>query len=40
VGAIRRAQQGLFSIEDLDANTPHRKKVRVVTTVDYFLVGD
>lgn len=37
VGAIRSAQQGLFSIEDRDKFSPEFKKVRVVTTVDYYL---
>ena len=37
VGAIRSAQQGLFSIEDRDQFSPEFKKVRVVTTVDYYL---
>lgn len=37
VGAIRAAQQGLFSIEDRDQFSPEYKKVRVVTTVDYDL---
>ena len=37
VGKIRNARQGLFSISDLDVNTPHIKKVRVVSTIDYQL---
>ncbi|MEZ5564286.1 MAG: SIMPL domain-containing protein [Gammaproteobacteria bacterium] len=39
VGAIRRAHQGLFTIEDRDQFSPEIKKIRVVTTVDYYL-GD
>ena len=34
---IERADQGQFSIDDRDANTPYIKKVRVVTTVTYSL---
>lgn len=37
VGSIRRASQGYFSIEDVDAFTPELKRVRVVTSVDYIL---
>lgn len=34
---IQTADQGQFSIEDRDNNTPYIKKVRVVTTVTYSL---
>lgn len=37
LGKIRNASQGQFSISDRDANTPYIKKVRVVTTVNYYL---
>ena len=37
LGKIKHAYQGQFTIEDRDANTPYIKKVRVVTTIDYFL---
>ncbi len=37
LGKIRRAQQGQFSISDRDSNTPYIKKVRVVSTLEYYL---
>jgi hypothetical protein len=37
LGKIRRASQGQFSILDRDQNNPHIKKVRVVSTVEYYL---
>ncbi len=37
LGNIRNAQQGQFSIEDRDANTPYIKKLRVVNTIEYSL---
>jgi len=37
INKIMRADQGQFSIDDRDANTPYIKKVRVVTTVTYSL---
>ncbi|WP_088331295.1 SIMPL domain-containing protein [Lacimicrobium sp. SS2-24] len=38
LGKIRRASQGQFSISDRDRNTPYLKKVRVVSTIEYYLV--
>jgi hypothetical protein len=38
VGGIKKARQGFFSISDRDSYTPEIKKVRVVTSVDYFLL--
>jgi hypothetical protein len=40
IGKIRSATQGLFSIDDRDMNSPEVKKVRVVTTVGYYLIDD
>jgi hypothetical protein len=37
LGKIRTAAQGQFSIEPRDTNNPHIKKVRVVSTVEYYL---
>lgn len=37
LGKIKTATQGQFSIDDRDENTPHIKKVRVVTNVQFFL---
>jgi hypothetical protein len=37
LGRIRHASQGQFSIADRDRNNPHIKKVRVVSTVEYYL---
>jgi len=38
VGKIRHASQGYFSINDRDRNSPEIKKIRVVTSVQYYLV--
>jgi len=38
LGKLKSARQGQFSIFDRDSNTPHIKKVRVVTTMEYYLV--
>ena len=37
LGKIKRASQGQFSINPRDKNNPHIKKVRVVSTVEYYL---
>jgi len=37
LGKIRKASQGQFSINARDNNNPHIKKVRVVSTVAYYL---
>lgn len=37
LGKIKTASQGQFSIEDRDQYTPYIKKVRVVSTIEYYL---
>ena len=37
LGKIKAASQGQFSISDRDKNNPHIKKIRVVSTVAYYL---
>ena len=37
LGKIKTASQGTFTIEDRDSNTPYIKRVRVVTSVTYYL---
>lgn len=37
LGKIKSARQGQFSIEDRDETTPYIKRVRVVTSLTYFL---
>ena len=37
IGGIRSANQGVITIGDRDQGSPQVKKVRVVTTVEYFL---
>ena len=37
LGKIKKASQGQFSISARDKNNPHIKKVRVVSTVEYYL---
>ena len=36
LGSIKNASQGQFSINE-EYTTPHIKKIRVVTTIDYYL---
>ncbi len=37
LGKIKRANQGQFSISDRDRQTPHIKRVRIVSTIEYYL---
>lgn len=37
LGKIKTANQGTFTIENRDSNTPYIKKVRIVTSVTYYL---
>jgi len=37
LGKIKRASQGQFSISERDKNNPHIKRIRVVSTVEYYL---
>lgn len=37
LGKIKRASQGQFSINARDKNNPHIKRIRVVSTVEYYL---
>lgn len=37
VGKMKTASQGSFSIDDTSSSTPYMKKVRVVTTIVYYL---
>ena len=37
LGKIKRASQGQFSIRERDKQNPHIKRVRVVSTVEYYL---
>ncbi|GIU44375.1 SIMPL domain-containing protein [Shewanella sairae] len=37
LGKIKNASQGQFSINDRDSNTPYVKKVRIVSTLTYYL---
>ena len=37
LGKIKTANQGTFTIENRDSSTPYIKKIRVVTSVTYYL---
>lgn len=38
LGKIKKARQGQFSIQARDTSTPYIKKVRIVSTIEYYLV--
>lgn len=38
LGKIKAARQGQFTINDRDSNSPHIKRVRVVSSIEYYLV--
>ncbi len=38
LGKIKSARQGVFQINDRDRNTPFIKNVRVISTVEYYLI--
>lgn len=37
LGKIKKASQGQFTITSRDRNNPHIKKIRVVSTIEYYL---
>ena len=37
LGKIRKASQGQFSIDNRDTNTPYIKRIRVVSTIEYYI---
>jgi uncharacterized protein len=37
LGKIKKAAQGQFSISNRDKNNPHIKRIRVVSTIEYYL---
>jgi hypothetical protein len=37
LGKIKKARQGQFSINNRDKSTPYIKKIRVVSTIEYYL---